>query len=91
MWVSPDSSYALSAVIPDKLRVGELTPIPVMKAIKNPVEIQGMNILSQTCSAEIDPELNFCCHERYTYVTVHTRAHWQAIIGAFVDIFENLI
>jgi hypothetical protein len=42
--VSPDSSYALLSIIPDKLRVGELTPIPVMKAIKNPVEIQGMNI-----------------------------------------------
>jgi hypothetical protein len=60
--VSPDSSYALSAAIPDKLRVGELTPIPVMKAIKNPVEIQGMNILSYACSVEIDPELNFFNH-----------------------------
>jgi hypothetical protein len=49
IWVSPDSSYALSAIIPDKLRVGELTPIPVMKAIKNPVEIQGMNFIAQLC------------------------------------------
>lgn len=53
--MSADSSYALSAAIPEKLRIGELTPIPVMKAIKNPVEIQGTNTLSHTCSNEIDP------------------------------------
>lgn len=56
IWVSPDSSYALSAAIPDKLRVGELTPIPVMKAIKNPVEIQGM------INAHIRDAAAVCCY-----------------------------
>jgi hypothetical protein len=60
--VSPDSSYALSAAIPEKLRIGELTPIPVMKAIKNPVEIQGTNMLSQLCGVEIELELDFLNH-----------------------------
>jgi hypothetical protein len=44
IWVSPHSSYALSAAIPDKLLIGELTPIPALKAVKNPVEIQGKNV-----------------------------------------------
>lgn len=56
IWVSPHSSYALSAAIPDKLLVGELTPIPTMKAIKNPIEIQGM------ISAHIRDAVAMCCY-----------------------------
>jgi hypothetical protein len=79
--VSPDSSYALLSIIPDKLRVAELTPIPVMKAIKNPVEIQGMNIYHRHVVLKLI---------QYTYATVYACAHWQAFIGAFIDIFEKL-
>ncbi|PSN40454.1 Xaa-Pro aminopeptidase 1 [Blattella germanica] len=40
VWVSSDASYALAALVPEKRRVGEITPIPVMKAIKNPISAE---------------------------------------------------
>ncbi|XP_063235388.1 xaa-Pro aminopeptidase ApepP [Bacillus rossius redtenbacheri] len=42
VWISSDSSYALARLFPDSLRILEITPIAVMKARKNPVEVQGM-------------------------------------------------
>ncbi|KAJ9577057.1 hypothetical protein L9F63_006337 [Diploptera punctata] len=56
IWVSSESSYALSAVVPEKRRVGEITPIPVMKAIKNPVETEGM------IKAHIRDAAAVCCY-----------------------------
>ncbi|CAD6995465.1 xaa-Pro aminopeptidase ApepP [Ceratitis capitata] len=41
IWISPNSSYYLCSLIPKKLRVLEITPIALNKAIKNKTEIEG--------------------------------------------------
>lgn len=41
-WVSPTSSYAISALVPDRLLHREISPVCSMKAIKNDVEANGM-------------------------------------------------
>jgi len=41
-WISFGSSQALTELVPKKKRYQAITPISVMKAIKNDVEVQGM-------------------------------------------------
>ncbi|XP_054726710.1 xaa-Pro aminopeptidase ApepP [Anastrepha obliqua] len=41
IWISPTSSYYLCSLISKKLRVLEITPIALNKAIKNNTEIEG--------------------------------------------------
>nr|CAA10526.2 aminopeptidase P [Drosophila melanogaster] len=41
IWIAPTSSYYLTALIPKSRRIQEVTPICVLKAIKNDVEIAG--------------------------------------------------
>lgn len=41
-WVSSTSSYAISALVPDRLLHREISPVCSMKAIKNDVEAKGM-------------------------------------------------
>lgn len=41
-WISPTSSYCLNHLIPEKRRVQEITPINLLKAIKNATEIEGL-------------------------------------------------
>lgn len=41
-WISLGSSYALTALIPEEKRLHEITPINLMKAVKNEVEAKGM-------------------------------------------------
>lgn len=41
-WVSSTSSYAMSALVPDRLLYREISPVCSMKAIKNEVEAKGM-------------------------------------------------
>lgn len=40
--MSDSSSYALVNLVPDGRRVSEISPIQLMKAVKNNVEIEGM-------------------------------------------------
>lgn len=42
VWISPTSAYALSALVPDKKLLLEVSPICVLKSIKNATEVQGM-------------------------------------------------
>lgn len=42
IWVSSGSSEALTALVPKNKRYQDITPINIMKAIKNDVEAQGM-------------------------------------------------
>ncbi|XP_046997256.1 xaa-Pro aminopeptidase ApepP isoform X2 [Schistocerca americana] len=56
VWISAGASYALTSLIPDKKRVSEATPIALMKAIKNNVEIQGM------INAHIRDAAALCCY-----------------------------
>ncbi|XP_058444565.1 xaa-Pro aminopeptidase ApepP [Malaya genurostris] len=42
VWISLGSNYALSALIPEEKRFHEITPINLMKAVKNEVEAAGM-------------------------------------------------
>ncbi|XP_059620428.1 xaa-Pro aminopeptidase ApepP isoform X1 [Phlebotomus argentipes] len=41
-WISPTSSFSLNHLIPEKRRVQEITPIALLKAVKNPVEVEGL-------------------------------------------------
>lgn len=41
VWVSDRSSYNLVNTVPKSNRISKPTPIPLMKAIKNEVEING--------------------------------------------------
>uniref|UniRef100_A0A1L8E2Y5 Putative xaa-pro aminopeptidase n=1 Tax=Nyssomyia neivai TaxID=330878 RepID=A0A1L8E2Y5_9DIPT len=41
-WISPVSSFSLNNIIPEKKRVQGITPINLLKAIKNAVEAEGM-------------------------------------------------
>lgn len=42
VWFSENSSYALTSLVPSKHLLTELTPIALMKAVKNETEIKGM-------------------------------------------------
>lgn len=42
VWISPTSSYALSALVPEKKLLHEVSPVCAMKAVKNAAEAQGM-------------------------------------------------
>ncbi|KAI5740276.1 hypothetical protein M8J76_002331 [Diaphorina citri] len=42
VWISEYSNYALVSLVPKKSLVSEITPVNLMKAVKNPVEVQGM-------------------------------------------------
>ena len=42
VWISSGSSYALSAIVPTERIYSQITPIQIMKAIKNDVEVRGM-------------------------------------------------
>lgn len=42
VWVSPTSSYKMFSMVPKTRRHLEITPVALMKAIKNEVEAQGM-------------------------------------------------
>jgi Xaa-Pro aminopeptidase len=42
VWVNKACNHALSSLVPEDRLIVKLTPISIMKAIKNPVEIQGM-------------------------------------------------
>ncbi|KAK7869696.1 hypothetical protein R5R35_011768 [Gryllus longicercus] len=56
IWISSDASYAIAATIPEKLRVCEVTPIALLKCIKNPTEIEGM------INAHIKDAAALCCY-----------------------------
>lgn len=43
VWVSNHSSQAIMQLVPKDKRLSKLSPIAIMKAIKNNTEIQGMN------------------------------------------------
>lgn len=41
IWISPNSSYYLSSLIPKNIRIQEITPLAINKAVKNKTEISG--------------------------------------------------
>lgn len=56
VWICQDANYSLSSLVSSKIAVRENTPIQLMKAIKNPVEIQGMR------NAHIKDAAALCCY-----------------------------
>lgn len=42
VWISPTSNYLLNSLVDEKRRQQEITAICQMKAIKNPVEVEGL-------------------------------------------------
>uniref|UniRef100_A0A1B6FBQ8 Xaa-Pro aminopeptidase 1 n=1 Tax=Cuerna arida TaxID=1464854 RepID=A0A1B6FBQ8_9HEMI len=41
-WITHTSSYSIASLIPENSRISDAAPIAAMKAIKNPVETEGM-------------------------------------------------
>ena len=41
IWLNQGASYALTSLVPDRSRISEITPVTMMKAIKNNNEIKG--------------------------------------------------
>ncbi|XP_075222774.1 aminopeptidase P isoform X3 [Lycorma delicatula] len=56
VWISQSTSYAPISVVPKKLRLLEVSPVALLKAIKNDVEIQGM------INAHIKDAAALCCY-----------------------------
>ncbi|XP_071447927.1 xaa-Pro aminopeptidase 1 [Hetaerina americana] len=56
IWIGNNSSYGLTALVPEKQRIVEITPIALMKAVKNPVEIQGLT------NAHVRDAAALCCY-----------------------------
>lgn len=42
VWISPTSSYALSALVPEKKLMRQVSSVCIMKSMKNAVEAQGL-------------------------------------------------
>lgn len=42
VWIAPSSGYALSALVPEKKLLQEVSPVCVMKSMKNATEAQGL-------------------------------------------------
>ncbi|KAJ8955577.1 hypothetical protein NQ318_001407 [Aromia moschata] len=57
VWFSESANYALTSLIPRKnLLMTDITPVQLMKAVKNPVEISGMH------NAHIKDAAALCCY-----------------------------
>ncbi|XP_044267997.1 xaa-Pro aminopeptidase 1 [Tribolium madens] len=56
VWFSENASYALTSLIPSKSLLTEITPIPLLKAVKNPTEIKGMR------NAHLKDGAALCCY-----------------------------
>lgn len=41
IWLNQGASFALTSLVPDRSRISEITPVTMMKSIKNQVEIKG--------------------------------------------------
>uniref|UniRef100_A0A1B6E280 Xaa-Pro aminopeptidase 1 n=1 Tax=Clastoptera arizonana TaxID=38151 RepID=A0A1B6E280_9HEMI len=65
VWISHGSSSALVMLIPEKLRVLDTSAVALMKAIKNPVEIQGL------INAHIRDAAALCCYFSWLEREVH--------------------
>lgn len=55
-WLAKSCNYALVSVVPEKSRLIKITPVALMKAIKNPVELKGMR------NAHIKDAAALCCY-----------------------------
>lgn len=55
-WFSENSPYALTNLVPSKHLLAELTPVALMKAVKNETEIKGMK------NAHIKDAVALCCY-----------------------------
>lgn len=76
VWISHGSSYSLTALIPEDKLHQEITPIAVMKAIKNKVEVEGM----QQC--HIRDGVALCQYFAWLEKTVHNGEQVDEISGA---------
>lgn len=56
VWLSPKASFSLVNLIPKENLLSEITPICLMKAVKNPTEIKGMR------NAHIKDAAALCCY-----------------------------
>jgi len=41
-WITHTTSHSISSLVPDKLCISDASPVAPLKAIKNPVEVQGL-------------------------------------------------
>lgn len=67
IWLSKHSSYNLHFLIPNKMRYSDVTPVCIMKSIKNKVETQGL------IDCHVRDAAALCCYFAWLEKTVpHT-------------------
>lgn len=44
-WICHSASHSVASLVPERDHINEPSPIAEMKAVKNPVEIKGVNTL----------------------------------------------
>ncbi|KAJ3653741.1 hypothetical protein Zmor_012978 [Zophobas morio] len=64
-WFSENASYALTSLIPAKSLLAEITPVPLMKAVKNPTEINGMR------NSHLKDGAALCCY--FSWLEKHVK------------------
>ncbi|CAH0557530.1 unnamed protein product [Brassicogethes aeneus] len=76
VWFSDAAGYDLTSTIPKKSLLTEMTPVQLMKAIKNSVEIEGMK------RAHIKDAVALCCYFSWLEKEVASGAKITEISGA---------
>lgn len=55
-WLAKSCNYALVSLVPENLRLVQITPVALMKAVKNPIELKGIR------NAHIKDAAALCCY-----------------------------
>lgn len=76
VWIAPGSSYALTVLIPENKRLQQITPVCLMKAIKNDVEAKGM------INCHIRDGIALCQYFAWLEFKIGQKEHVDEISGA---------
>lgn len=76
VWISSSCSYGPISAVPKKLRLLDVSPIALLKAIKNEVEIQGM------INAHLKDAAALCCYFAWLEKEIVKGHHVTEVSGA---------
>lgn len=77
--VSSTSSYRMVSQVPRGRWLGPLSPLQMLKAVKNETEAKGMRAAHVSSSSQIVSLFHWCCHGRSVMVllSVSTCVGWR--------------
>lgn len=84
VWLSDTASYALTSIVPAKRLRTEITPVALMKAIKNSVEIKCMK------NAHIKDAAALCCYFSWLEKSITTQEITEISGADKLDEFRKL-